>query len=256
MSPRGGKDGRQRERAGTTSQEKPPKKGRKKNGDEEEDPIDDADSKTADSSTGKGHGKGKKGQKDKKENNEKGKNVVLKGDRLQLLLKVILRLLQDGRTLNGAILDVLISAKEGEVVVGGKEQGKFYMEQVLAKREGKMEDGADLGPPHMYVFGGMLLGLVKLGDLVGGRNKEAIAKAVKDWEEMDPVDRLEMVKVAKVEKCYQQDMCRIVLCFPNHPQRKEIINGIVQAGGSWKQGRPPKGAMERGLENWLEELLS
>ena len=80
-------------------------------------------------------------------------------------------------------------------------------------------------------------------------------KAAKEWESMDTVDRLELVKVAKLEKCYQQTSSRVVLCFPNHPQRKEIINGMVQAGGSWKQGRPPKGAMERALEDWLGELL-
>ena len=91
---------------------------------------------------------------------------------------------------------------------------------------------------------------------MGGRNKDKIAQAIKQWEDGDNVQRCELVKIAKVEKCWKQELSRIVLCFPNHPARREIIDGLVQTGAVLKQGRPSKGAMERGLENWLEELLA
>ncbi len=55
---------------------------------------------------------------------------------------------------------------------------------------------------------------------------------------------------------YSQEHSRIALAFAQHPQRKNIIDGLVQVGASWKQGWPPKGAMERALEEWLAELLS
>ena len=118
------------------------------------------------------------------------------------------------------------------------------------------EEKEELGPPHVYVFGGLLLGLAKKGDLVGGKNKDKIQQAAKHWEEASNIERCELVKIAKIEKCYKQEHARVVLCFAGHPARKEIIDGLVQTGAIWKQGRPPKGAMERSLENSLEELLS
>lgn len=68
-------------------------------------------------------------------------------------------------------------------------------------------------------------------------------------------DRAELVRVARIEKCYKADMSRILLCCPSLATRRVIIDSLVQAGAVWKQGRPPKGAMERALEDWLAELL-
>ncbi len=70
------------------------------------------------------------------------------------------------------------------------------------------------------------------------------------------VERVELVRVAKLEKRYKQEHSLRVLCFATHPERRHIIDGLAQTGATWKQGRPPKGAMERSLEGWLGELLA
>ncbi len=99
------------------------------------------------------------------------------------------------------------------------------------------------------------MGLAKKGDLAGGRSEEKIAKALQEWEVMNMVERSELVRVAKIEKFYKQEHSRLVLCFATRPERRHIIDRLVRVGASWKQGRPPKGAMERSLEGWLGELL-
>jgi len=136
--------------------------------------------------------------------------VAVQGDKLKWLLKVVLRLLLDGRTTTGVMLDVLIIEKEGAAVENMREQGRNDMDQVLARKR------------------------KQLGDTVGGKNKENLIKAMEEREQLDVVERAELVKVAKVEKCYKADMSRVVLCCPGYRSRRLLIGSLVQGGAAWK----------------------
>ena len=153
-------------------------------------------------------------------------HVTIKEDKLKLRIKVTLRLLQDGRT--GVILDVQIVEKDGAVARQMREQGRCYMDQVTerkakAKKKDRMDE-EELGPPHIYVFAGLLGGLIQLGDVVGGRSKELVAK--------------EVVRVARIEKCHKADMSRILLVLPRsgfqagHHRQSGAGRSGVEAGPS------------------------
>ena len=54
---------------------------------------------------------------------------------------------------------------------------------------------------------------------------------------------------------FNSDLKRLVLSVEGVRVRKQLLDALVQLGGRRKQGRAPKGAMERALEGWLERLL-
>ena len=129
-----------RERAGTAQSERPGSKRHKRGGEaEEEDEAEEANdedeekSKTAKGKTKNGKGAGKGAKVDKAGKKEQ---LVVKDDKLKLTIEVLLRLLQDGRTMNGAMIDSMVqggaSWKQGRPPKGAMERGlESWLEELL-----------------------------------------------------------------------------------------------------------------------------
>ena len=168
---------------------------------------------------------------------------------LSLLLKSVLRCLQDNRTHAGVLFDVVIVEATSSMAKGMIEQGQSYSQ--LRQQEG----GDQLGPPHVYVFGGLLEALVSEGEKIGAANLKEIQNFATEFGDLTSTEKAELVLHTRCEKMYNSEFRRLVMCFERVPIRKNILDAMVQLGGRRKQGRAPKGAMERALESWLEKLL-
>lgn len=69
-------------------------------------------------------------------------------------------------------------------------------------------------------------------------------------------EQLDVVKYCRVDQCYKSGKHKITLYLdPGFAQlQKLVVSCLVQLGGVRKQGRPPKGGVERDLEGWLRDL--
>jgi hypothetical protein len=150
--------------------------------------------------------------------------------------------------LTGSLIDVVFLESDSAPVTMMLEQGRRFSKAV--QEEGRSHEQ---GPPHIFVWSGLLAGLVSMGDKLGMANAKSLAGLQRDFEKMAKDEQLDMVKVCRCDRTYNSGHHKVLLFL--HPSNWEIakliLASMVQLGGVRKQGRPPKGNMERELEDWL-----
>ena len=100
---------------------------------------------------------------------------------------------------------------------------------------------------------GLLLALTSRGTTVGAATAKALADAKQTLGSMEMEDRLETVKMCRVDKMYDATKKRITFNISDGALRKTIISALNQTGAVHKQA--PASFMEREMQDWLEKLV-
>lgn len=192
-------------------------------------------------------GGGKKDQA--KETFKKGVPTAGK-EQLALLTKGVLRCLQDSRTTSGVLFDVLVLAASSPIIDLMQQQGQLYNETVQLDKNHKQ------GPPHIWVMGGLIQGLLQQGQAVGARTAEVLKEFSEDYTVWTIEERADKIAHCRVEKMFVADSRKITLAINRlGPVREAILQGLVQSGAVRKLGRAPRGALERNLEDMLKAIV-
>ena len=93
------------------------------------------------------------------------------------------------------------------------------------------------------------------GTTVGATTAKALAEAKQTLSSMEMEDRLETVKMCRVDKMYDASKKRITFNISDGALRKTIISALNQTGAVHKQGRALASFMEREMQDWLEKLV-
>ena len=90
---------------------------------------------------------------------------------------------------------------------------------------------------------------------MGAVNAAAIDK-IWEWFDTHSVeDRMEVVRMCKLDTTYDKKFKRITFVLRDDEWRRAIIGACVQTGMTRKQGKAPATFMERELQDYLEELM-
>ncbi len=104
-----------------------------------------------------------------------------------LMIKQILKSEQSNRDVEGALFDTFLGKSECPVVLSAQAQGAAYQAQVKAKGKGHA-----LGPPQIWVFGGLLDALVKQGDKVGAQTATDLKKCLSEYSDATVESKCEL----------------------------------------------------------------
>ena len=165
-----------------------------------------------------------------------------------LMLKSLLSCMQNVRTLNGAMFDCVLLEAEAAPAVRMMEQGRRYAELVKADRT-QVE-----GPPHVYVWAGLIEGLISCGEKIGAKTLGDLKAFYEKYNDYTLDEKCEEIQVAKCGRAYHSETKRLVLCVTDKELRRTVLHGLQQIGGEVRRGRAPRGAMERELEGWLQGM--
>ena len=66
--------------------------------------------------------------------------------------------------------------------------------------------------------------------------------------------KADQVLYCRLERMYVPELSRVVFSAERSGIRKFAVSAMVQIGAVRKQGRAPRGALERELEDWLASL--
>lgn len=187
---------------------------------------------------------------------------------LPLVIKQLLKVTQNNRDFEGALMDTWLGPKKDVVFTTTTTQNGRYSVAVRDRGHGK-------GPPHLYTMAGVVGGLAKHRDveevegedavLAEGAEEEAkgrdtmkgMLETYSTWTEIQKAD---FVKFCRVGKVYQEDKMRLTLMMAPTQAAMEARIQIVKIldnrpGWVRKTGRPPAGYMERQLGEWLQHIL-
>ena len=91
-----------------------------------------------------------------------------------------------------------------------------------------------------------------------GRRNEAVRGKLdefcKKYQDMSVEEKSDLVLMCRVERTYKSETSRLVFSIERSGARQFVLSSLVQLGAIRKQGRAPKGALERELEEWLGTL--
>jgi hypothetical protein len=91
-----------------------------------------------------------------------------------VLMKSMLSLMQGQRDQAGVLFDTYVMKANGDEAKAMAEQGKAYAERVTGKRDHY------LGPPHTYIFGGLVTTLAARGENIGMKSAKEIKELIED----------------------------------------------------------------------------
>jgi hypothetical protein len=147
------------------------------------------------------------------------------------------------------VFTVKTDSKETEAM---KEQGKIYNDMV------KDDPQHSNGPPHTYQFMALITALKNRGESTGAKNHTTLISIAAKFEAWGLEQRAEAVKVCRLARAYDQKIKKlfVVLGTEFTPEEQKCIwDALTQTGAVRKYGRPPPGAMERELSQWIKDLL-
>ena len=168
---------------------------------------------------------------------------------LKLMIKQMLRLSQQVRGIEGVIFDTVILKANSAEVAGIQEQTKAYGDGVKAK--GKKHE---LGPPHPWAWGGLVVALQKRGVAVGQKNQDTIAAHLQELGEMTTEEKCEAVRFCRITKMFDQQLRRLTISITDKNLRQAVLQALIQTGGERKLGQGPATNMERELQEFIEGM--
>lgn len=201
-----------------------------------------------------------KQEDDNKESENKGKDKNSSGgkkltkaqaENKQLwstIIKAILGLQQEQRSINSVILYTLIVDSSNPEVCKMIEQGKAYGQ--LCQEQPRHQQG----PPHLFVFAGLLVGLQERKESIGIKNLNIISSMIEKWQGWDLDDKADSIRLCRQAKCWDPKNRKIFLAYGNgftEEEQRGVVNALTQCGAILKHGRAPTGALERELSQWL-----
>ena len=170
---------------------------------------------------------------------------------MKVMIKQMLKLSQVMRDMEGTVFDTVIIKGNSAEAIGMQQQTKAYGDGV--KAAGK---AYQLGPPHIYAWGGLVAALVRKGPAIGQKNLDTLTVHLTSLEEANIEEKCEMVRFCRINKMYKEDLRRIAIAIqPSAGQlRTVLLAALGQAGGERKMGKGPPTNMERELQNWIEGM--
>ena len=160
-------------------------------------------------------------------------------DILHALVRSALSSQQNARTVNGLLIDMWVVKSVDKVAISMMEQGSDYAATVKGGER-------DLGPPSIWVFGGMLKTLAE--------DDEAIKKDVECYEKLTVDEKQEHIGHCRIDRMYSADLKRLTMHIAGRNLNARIEAALKKRGADKKVGRAPKGPLERELERHLEAL--
>jgi hypothetical protein len=206
---------------------------------------------------GAGAAGSKKGRasKEKEEGQEEDENMEIKykltpaavASGLPIIVKATLSCLQASRDYESILIDVGLVSKDTNIVKKMKKSTSEWSE--LVQKDGK---GHQHGPPHLRAWGALLLALID--EDIGAMNKEQLTKAHREFEEMTVEQKGLDVRLCRLRKCYDKTLLKLQFAVRGNQEtlRGVIRNSLTQCKVDMKSGRAPTTAMERKLQEMLE----
>ena len=167
----------------------------------------------------------------------------------KLMIKQVLRLTQQMRDVEGALYDTVMIKSSAAEALEISRQTKACGDGVRAAGRSHQ-----LGPPHIWAWGGLVSALCRRGVEVGGRNLEVLKAHLEELGTMSVQEKCETVRFCKLTKVFDANLRRITMAIPKAGLRTAVLGGLEQAGAERKLGRAPAGAMERELQAWIDGL--
>ena len=192
--------------------------------------------------------KEEKGRRVKDVKKEKGTAALL--PMITMMAKLALKNAQVMGDLSNALVDTFLVPSSHTVIKKMGEQGQAYQREV--KKAGR---GHQMGPPHPWMWGGLIAALHAKGEAVGSRNAATLKEHNEALEGMTMVEKLEIIRICRLDKTYQDGFKRVsITIYGNEPLRLAILGAFEQSGATRKQGKAPASFMERDIQMWLEAL--
>ena len=107
---------------------------------------------------------------------KKKQDVFENQEMVTTMAKALSQCQQQIRSFNGVLFDVLVIKSEASVVARMKEQGQQYAKSVKGKK--------DIGPPHVYVWGGLITGLIEEKEKIGLAHYKELVKHAREFGEL------------------------------------------------------------------------
>ena len=190
-----------------------------------------------------------------RKNKQISKHMQSNKELYTVILKSILQLQQGHRTICAAIFDVFILPTTSDEVVAALAEGKLYNE--LAHSDKAEEKALTTVPPHLYIFSSILKALLARGPSIGAKNHAELTSFENKFEAEELADRLEQVRVCRVDRTFRSDQKKLTLHVEHSSCRAALLLALKQTEGAMhKQGRAPAGGMERELQHWLASFLA
>ena len=167
---------------------------------------------------------------------------------LPLVVKATLSCMQANRDYESILVDVGLVAKDSNLVKKMKQATTEWNEQV--KRDGKSHQH---GPPHLRAWAALLLALTE--EDVGAANKQLIQKAHASFQEMTSEEKGLNVRMCRMKKCYDKNLMKLQFAVRGSLEalRGTVRGALAQCKVDMKSGRAPATALERKLQDLLEE---
>lgn len=179
---------------------------------------------------------------------------------VKLLTKCAVQTQSRLRTIENLTYDTWMVATEHKLIEKATEQGKAYHHMAKEHRDKALEAG-DIpgdhgrGPPHLYIWGGVLQGLLDEGDRIGAKNKKDLETYLAKWNTMDRTAQCDDIRYCQISPTYHDTMKRLTVALAESSQVKEpLYSALAQLGATRKFGRAPPGALERSLATWVRHL--
>ena len=198
---------------------------------------------------------GKKGRASKEEGQEEDEEMEIKykltaaavASGLPIIVKATLSCLQANRDYESILIDVGLVAKDTNIVKKMKKSTNEWSE--LVQKDGK---GHQHGPPHLRAWGALLLALID--EDIGAVTKEKLTEAHQEFEEMTVEQKGLDVRLCRLRKCYDKTLLKLQFAVRGNQEtlRGVIRTSLTQCKVDMKSGRAPTTAMERKLQEMLE----
>ncbi len=139
---------------------------------------------------------GRGGRRGARQQHQHKNKKQVKNDKalLTMILKAVLQLQQEARTLSGAIYNVFTVKTDSSESKAMKEQGVAYSE--MAKDNPQHESG----PPHTYQLMAMIVALRDRGESTGARNQSMLKDIAEKYTNMNLDERADAVRVCRLAR--------------------------------------------------------
>ena len=135
---------------------------------------------------------------------------------------------------------------EAEIAEAARLHGQAYQHQV--KEKGR---GHNLGPPYIYIFGGMLSEICNR-EKIAGDDKLKLQSFLEDFGKLAPEQRCEKVSLCRRDKAAKAGTWRYTLVVEKSGIRSELTSALLALGAVQKFGRAPPSNLARELQHWAE----
>ena len=170
-------------------------------------------------------------------------------DAMPILVKAACSLFQGQREVEAVVFDVLLVPTQLALVAKMKEATLDWSKQVKAQGKGHV-----CGPPHLRAWEALRDCLLEAD--VGMANKAELAKFKQAELTWPPAIRASKIRSCRLRRAYDPEKHKLALAFvglETATLRDTVSLSLQQLGAEAKSGLAPPSALERQLQNLLDQ---